>query len=141
MNLIGNSSYRREQVCNLPKVSGAEEHQSTKVLQYLKNGISAKCTVHEQGHYSLYGVYSPCLCFVNYEQQCKLRDFTQYFSQTRAYRKNIYTCIYHMVTGYDLGYIKAPEYFKTGRNLIRTCTSLNIFSLPRVIELCYLYNK
>lgn len=49
--------------------------------------------------------------------------------------------IYHMVTGYDLGHIKAPEYFRTGRNIIRTCTSLNIFSLPRVIELCYLYNK
>lgn len=46
-----------------------------------------------------------------------------------------------MVTGYDLGNIKAPEYFRTGRNIIRTCTSLNIFSLPRVIELSYLYNK
>lgn len=42
-----------------------------------------------------------------------------------------------MVTGYDLGHIKAPEYFRTGRNIIRTCTSLNIFSLPRVIELLF----
>lgn len=42
-----------------------------------------------------------------------------------------------MVTGYGLGHIKAPEYFRTGRNIIRTCTSLNIFSLPRVIELLF----
>lgn len=73
---------------------------------------------------------------------CQLRIVVQaerlnliFLSNENVSQKYIYTCIYHMVTGYDLGHIKAPEYFRTGRNIIRTCTSLNIFSLPRVIEL------
>lgn len=59
----------------------------------------------------------------------------------RMYCKNIYICIYYMVIGYDLGYIKVLEYFRIGRNKICICIFLNIFFLFWVIELCYLYNK
>lgn len=59
----------------------------------------------------------------------------------RIYCKNIYICIYYMVIGYGLGYIKVLEYFMIGMNIICICIFLNIFFLFWVIELCYLYNK
>lgn len=95
----------------VPKYSSTGKMVYRQNVLYMNKAIIA---------FIVYIVHACVLSIMNSSASWEIK-LNIFLSNENVSQKYIYTCIYHMVTGYDLGHIKAPEYFRTGRNIIRTC--------------------